>query len=99
MHCFLHKKTVTQRVRIFVYKNLTEIASFFGYKNLTVSALFFVYKNALPFANFKNSMKNCVTQSVKVFEYKKCNANCLAFFEVSGFLYCKDDQDSAIFSR
>ena len=43
-----------------------------------------------PSANFKNYMKNCVMQSVRVFVYiKNRNANCLAFFEVSGFLYIK----------
>ena len=42
-----------------------------------------------PSANFKNPMKNSVTQSVRLFLYKKCNANCLVFFEVSRFFYIK----------
>ena len=41
------------------------------------------------FRQFQKSHENRVMQSVRLFVYKKCNANCLAFFEVSGFLYIK----------
>ena len=33
-----------------------------------------------PSANFKNSTKNRVTQSVRIFAYKNCSANCRGFF-------------------
>ena len=77
---FFSYKNVTQSVRLSVYKNATESALFFVYKNVMQSELFFVYRNAPPpFANFKNSMKNCVTQSVRPFTYKERNANCFLF--------------------
>ena len=81
-------KILTQSVSLFVYKNVPQSALFFGYKNVTQSAFFFKYKNVpVPSANFKNSMKNRVTQSVLDFCIYKRNANCHAFCEVSGFLY------------
>ena len=38
-------------------------------------------------------MKNRLTQSVSIFIYEKLKANCLPFFEVSGFLDIKMSQD------
>ena len=74
---------------------MTETALFSAYKNLTQSALFFCeYPPLPPSANFKISMKNRVTQSVKICVYKKRNANCLSFFEVSGFLYLKTSRNA-----
>ena len=85
---------MTESVRIFVYKKVTE-KEFFAYKNIMESALFFVYKNVTPpSANVKNSTKNRVTQSVRFFVNKKGNANCLAFCELSGFLYIKTSRNA-----
>ena len=39
--------------------------------------------------NFRHSMKNRVTQSVRLFVHKKRNAYCRAFLEVSSFFYIK----------
>ena len=54
----------------------------------------YIYINAPPSAKFKNYMKNCVTQSVRIFVHEKRNANCLAFFEVFGFLYIKTSRNT-----
>ena len=67
------------------YINVTESALFFAHKNLTQSALFFNIKMSPPSANFKNSMKNRVTQKCLIFVYKNVSqivllfAKCLAF--------------------
>ena len=96
---FFAYKYVTQSVNIFACKNVTESASFFGYKNVTEGALVIVYKNApSPSTNFKNLMKNRVTQRDRIFVYKKREANYLAFFEVSQFLYTKTSHKAKWYS-
>ena len=49
----------------------------------------YIYINAPPLLQVQKLHENHVTQSVRLFVYKKRNSNCLPFFEVSGFLYIK----------
>ena len=69
-----------------VNSTVTQSVLFFTYTFFMPSALFLKYKNAPPpSANFKSPTKNCVTQSVRIFLYKKHDANCLDFLKYLDF--------------
>ena len=74
----------------YIYINVTQIPLLFAYKNVTQSSFFCVLTPPPPpssSSNFKNSMRNCVTQSVRIFVYKNLMQIVLFFAKCLVFLY------------
>ena len=74
------------RMPVCLLTYLSKSVIIFVYKNVIQIPLLFVYKNTPPpSANFKKSMKNCITKSVRGFVYENVMqivlifAKCLAF--------------------